>query len=45
MQDLALLLLEGGSDINAKNNLGCSPVYMAIEGLHRRICHVSKDNE
>ncbi|PVD34056.1 hypothetical protein C0Q70_05318 [Pomacea canaliculata] len=38
--DLALLLLEGGSDINAKNNLGCSPVYMAIEGLHRRICHL-----
>ena len=40
-QDIVRLLLENGANIDAKNNFRCSPIYMAVEGLQRRICHVS----
>ncbi|KAL8614249.1 hypothetical protein ACOMHN_026466 [Nucella lapillus] len=38
--DVVRLLLENGANIDAKNNFRCSPVYMAVEGLQRRICHL-----
>lgn len=34
------LLLENGANIDAKNNIGCTPIYLAIDGLQRRICHL-----
>ncbi|KAK7098620.1 uncharacterized protein [Littorina saxatilis] len=38
--DVVRLLLENGANINAKNNFRCTPIYMSIEGLQRRICHL-----
>ncbi|XP_076450581.1 uncharacterized protein LOC143286742 [Babylonia areolata] len=38
--DVVRLLLENGANIDARNNFRCTPIYMAVEGLQRRICHL-----
>ncbi|KAK7491465.1 hypothetical protein BaRGS_00017294 [Batillaria attramentaria] len=38
--EIVRLLLESGANVDAKNNFRCTPIYMAIEGLQRRICHL-----
>ena len=37
LQKIALHLLENGSDVNACNNGGCTPFFVAVEGLHGNI--------
>ncbi|KAH9518692.1 hypothetical protein Btru_005995 [Bulinus truncatus] len=38
--ELVQLLLENGADINAKDNLQCSPIFSAIDGSHKQVAHL-----
>ena len=40
-QDVVLHLLENGSDIDMKNGYKQTPLFAAIEGLHKEVAHVS----
>ena len=40
-QDIALLLLEAGANIDLKNSAKQTPIFLAIEANHKSICHVS----
>ena len=39
-QELALYLLESGAYVNSLNASGCTPLFFAVEGLHKGLCHV-----
>lgn len=39
-QDIALLLLESGAQVNSQNNSGGTPLFLAIEGPHKHISQV-----
>ena len=36
-----MILLDNGANIDARNMQKATPLFLAIEGLHRRIAHVS----
>ncbi|XP_074660681.1 uncharacterized protein LOC141913126 [Tubulanus polymorphus] len=38
--NIVLFLLENGANIDARNSFRCTPLFGAIEGLHRDICHL-----
>ncbi|KAH9518688.1 hypothetical protein Btru_005988 [Bulinus truncatus] len=38
--ELVQLLLENGADINAKDNLQCSPIFSAIDGSQKQVAHL-----
>ena len=40
IQEIVLLLLEGGANIDQKNAAKQTPIFLAIEANHRSICHV-----
>ena len=40
-QDIALLLLEAGANIDLKNSAKQTPIFLAIEANHKSLCHVS----
>ncbi|KAJ8299503.1 hypothetical protein KUTeg_023563 [Tegillarca granosa] len=38
-QEVVRLLLENGANIDVRNLFKCTPIFSAIEGLQRKICH------
>ncbi|XP_060080381.1 uncharacterized protein LOC132559772 [Ylistrum balloti] len=38
--DMVCLLLENGANVDSKNSNKSTPLFAAIEGLHRKICHL-----
>ncbi|KAL5006741.1 hypothetical protein ScPMuIL_015547 [Solemya velum] len=38
--EVVKLLLNKGADIDVRNNLQCTPLHSAVEGLQRQVCHL-----
>ena len=44
LQEIVVHLLENGANIDMKNSYKQTPLFSAIEGLHKEVAHVSVIN-